>query len=141
MLALSHSGDTEAERDRFGTLVARNVLNMGSRSPFVAFADGLAPGEFASKAEDALTDFSAEHSVDDGPYIDPLPPLDNAVGPAADERRAVLWVGSARPSGTSTSEALGTALTRRLETRGLGLSDGSRLEGEQARSCWVSRVG
>ncbi len=34
-------------------------------------------------------------------------------------RRAVLLVGSARPSGTSTSEALGRSLLRRLEAAGV----------------------
>lgn len=118
VLALSHSDDTEAERDRFRTLVARNVLNMRSHSPFVAFADDLAPGEFGTMTDQALTHLSAESPEDEGIYIDPLPPLSDAVGPVTGDRRAVLWVGSAKRPGTSTSEALGTALVRRLEARG-----------------------
>lgn len=118
VLALSYSDDTDAERDRFRTLVARNVLNMRSHSPFVAFADDLAPREFATMTDQALTHLSAHHPEDDVPLIDPLPPLGNAVGPATSDRRAVLWVGSAKPAGTSTSEALGTALLRRLEASG-----------------------
>ena len=54
----------------------------------------------------------------DGPFIDPLPPLTDAVGPPPGRQRAVLWVGSAKTPGTSTSEALGSALLRRLEVRG-----------------------
>lgn len=118
VLALSHSDDTDAERGRFRTLVARNVLNMRSHSPFVAFADDLAPEEFATMTDQALTHLSAECPEDGGPHIAPLPPLADAVGPATSEQRAVLWVGSAKRPGTSTSEALGTALVRRLEACG-----------------------
>ena len=118
VLALSHPDDTEAERRRFRTLVARNVLNMRGYPPFVAFADDLAPEEFATMTEQALRHISAEQPEVDGPHIDPLPPLGDAVGPVTGDRRAVLWVGSAKRPGTSTSEALGTALVRRLEARG-----------------------
>ena len=117
-LAVAHSDDTGADRDRFRTLVARNVLNMRGRTPFVALTEELVPDEFATMMDRALTHFSSELPEVDGPFIEPLPPLPDAVGPVDGERRAVLWVGSARSPGTSTSEALGTALMRRLQVKG-----------------------
>lgn len=118
VLALSRPGVTDDERNVFRTVVERNVLNMQGHSPYVAFADSLDPVRFRDMADAALVHLAADHPDDDRRFVEPLPPLDGAVGPDVGNRTAVLWVGSAKPKHDSTSEALGTALTRRLESRG-----------------------
>ncbi len=118
VLAVSGPGQTDGERDVFRTLVERNVLNMQVHSPFVAFADAADPVRFRTMANAALAHLTADHPDDHWTMVEPLPPVESAVGPDVGNRRAVLWVGSAKPHRTSTSEALGTALTRRLESRG-----------------------
>jgi hypothetical protein len=117
-LALSDPGETDGGRDLFRTIVERNVLNMHGHSPFVSFADSADPVRFREMANAALPYLTTDHADDAYTFVDPLPPVDTAVGPDVRNRRAVLWVGSAKPHRHSTSEALGTALSRRLDSRG-----------------------
>lgn len=118
VLALSRPDETDAERDLFQTVVERNVLNLQGRAPFVAFANAADPDRFRTMTREALAHLAADRRDGDWTFVEPLAPRDDAVGPDIDDRRAVLWVGSAKPRGSSTSEALGTALARRLESRG-----------------------
>ena len=118
VLALWPPDQTDGEREVFRTLVGRNVLNMQVHAPFMAFADAPDPARFRAMASDALAHLEADHPDDDWAMVNPLPPVDGATGPDISNRRAILWVGSAKPHRMSTSEALGTALTRRLESRG-----------------------
>jgi multimeric flavodoxin WrbA len=118
VLAVSRPEETGSGRELFRTVVERNVLNMQGHSPFVEFVESADPTRFAEMADVALAHVMAD-LPDDGPtFVEPLPPVDGAVGPDTGNRRAVLWVGSAKPHHDSTSEALGAALTRRLESRG-----------------------
>jgi hypothetical protein len=119
VLALSPPDrQTDAEREVFRTLVGRNVLNMQVHAPYVAFAEATDPARFQTMANDALAHLGADHPDDDWTMVEPLPPVEGAAGPDVSDRRAVLWVGSAKPHRMSTSEALGTAVIRRLESRG-----------------------
>ena len=118
VLAVSGPEQSARERDMFRTLVERNVLNLQVHSPFVAFADALDPVRFRAMADDALAHLTADHPDHHWKTLEPLPAVDGAAGPDVGNRNAVLWVGSAKKRGTSTSEAVGTALTRRLERRG-----------------------
>jgi len=117
-LALAPEGTTEAEKQVFRTLVARNAINMHSPAPWVGFVD-----EHADEATlgAALTDALA-HLRDprgDAPHPDPPAPRPVAGVPPRDTpRRVLVWVGSGKPRGTSTSERLGSALAGRLADRG-----------------------
>jgi multimeric flavodoxin WrbA len=102
----------------FRTLVNRNVLNQRGFEPGVV---GVPPGS-AAELRSAITRAlkEARQSVREvHAQVEPLPPVADATGPKIRPRRHVLlWVGSAKTTGQSTSESLGYALVRRLENRG-----------------------
>lgn len=122
VLAVSRPEETDGGRNLFRTVVERNMLNLQAHAPFVAFVDSADPNRFRELASAALAHLTADHPDEEWTFVEPLPPVDGAVGPDVGNRRAVLWVGSAKPHHDSTSEALGTALTRRLESRGWACS-------------------
>ena len=112
--------DAAAERT-LRVVVSRNALNLGAPSHAVLVVDhptcdtvldGAARG-FAARL---LTAPPAPRRVDDVVVALPAMPRD-ADGPRV--RRATVLVGSAKPRGTSTSEALATALVSRMATGGV----------------------
>lgn len=122
VVAVSEGPPSTDERTDFERLVARNALNMHARvAPPVWVAEAASDAELASVAERIG---QSNLGVTLRPEIPPpyrprhLTPRGVPAASGAEERRAVLWVGSAKPSGTSTSEAFGRALLRRLEARG-----------------------
>ncbi|MCB9645814.1 MAG: flavodoxin family protein [Deltaproteobacteria bacterium] len=107
------------EQDTFRRLVYRNTLNVYAGPPWV----GLVP---ADAAEADVRELVLQGLVHLGGPQAPAPvpaairPA-GAVGPAhiaGRPRHVVVWVGSAKPKGTSSSEALGRHLAVRLERRG-----------------------
>ncbi len=103
------------ERDReFEALVARNALNLHSDPPSVAWVHS-SPCETAVKnATHALLDHRDSISAIVPSFHHPV----SAAPWSRMRRRAVLWVGSAKAAGTSTSEALGRALVEPLVAHG-----------------------
>jgi hypothetical protein len=118
VLAVARPEVPDDERRIFRTLVERNVLNLQTRSPYVGFAEAPDPIRFQMMTTAALAHLTAHRPDDDWTTVEPMAPMTGAVGPDVANRRAVLWVGSAKPHGTSSSEALGSALTARLAARG-----------------------
>ncbi len=108
----------EDEIQAFRMLVDRNTFNAQTKLPWIEFVhDTVAADRLENLVTDALLyisrpDVSARHAL-----IDPLPPRPDTTGPELSMRRAILLIGSAKPRGTSASEALGDALIRRLRSR------------------------
>ncbi|WP_428263023.1 NAD(P)H-dependent oxidoreductase [Haliangium sp.] len=120
-LAVVDAGTTARERELFATLVARNAINIHSEAPWVGFvsedADEAAVREVVAEGVRALGRPAPAPSPDLGPY----PGRTDAIGVPPVPGRArhvVLWVGSAKPRGQSTSESLGQHLVAGLERRG-----------------------
>lgn len=99
------------ERDReFEALVARNALNMHSDAPSVAWISPSACETAIRNATHALLDHR-------DPIRSVVPSFHHPVQAEAWDRRrkrAVLWIGSAKPAGRSSSESLGRALVEPL---------------------------
>lgn len=121
MLAVVPPGTTDDERTLLRRLVARNAVNLHADRHFVAFVD-----EDADAATIRATVHDGLLQLRDGAPL-PCPPAPSfaaradACGVAPSSSRArhvVLWVGSAKPQGTSSSESLGRALLERLASRG-----------------------
>lgn len=119
---LEHS-DAEAETV-LRTLVTRNAINFGAAVHAVAVLNGPADEVRESAACTALMDIltapplpATHRHIDDVDRL--LPTLPCAEDIAVPPQRALLLVGSAKPRGTSTSEALGHELLARFEARGL----------------------
>lgn len=121
VLAVVPPGTSDDERELFRQLVARNAVNVHSDRHVVVFVEDTASvDELRIAVRDAL------RQLRDGPSLPfpaqaPFAPRERAHGVAVDPmrpRHAVLWVGSAKPHGTSSSESLGRALLERLAARG-----------------------
>jgi hypothetical protein len=104
------------ERDALRLLVARNAVNLQSTDSWVAFVEA---GDTPEQVAGAITRARAD-GWRSFPELASPPVRPGAVGVRRRERprRALLWVGSAKPVGTSTSEHLGRGLLDRLERRG-----------------------
>lgn len=120
VLAEAPADTPEHERRLFERIVARNVLNMQSTHPWVGWVSPDAPRHH-------VRSLLVEGIVAAGsPVETPFPEVQRFVDtlpregvPRGDRpRHAVVWVGSAKPAGTSTSEGLGQALLDRLAKRG-----------------------
>ncbi|MEM6930683.1 MAG: hypothetical protein AAF602_27365, partial [Myxococcota bacterium] len=115
-------GGRAEERKRFRTLVHRNVMNLHAEAPWVAFFDEDAP---LASMDAAVGEALAAIGKPSTSSFAGLPPLDERLGREGvgrhddgTPRHVVVWVGSAKPVGTSTSEALGRALADRLLAKG-----------------------
>jgi multimeric flavodoxin WrbA len=115
--------DAEAETT-LRTLVTRNAINFAAAVHAVAVLDGPADEAREAAACAALintltappTPASQVH-IDDVDGL--LPALPCAEDTSVPPQHALLLVGSAKPRGTSTSEALGQEMLARLEARGI----------------------
>ncbi|MEO0606044.1 MAG: hypothetical protein AAF211_31740, partial [Myxococcota bacterium] len=115
-------GGRAEERKLFRTLVRRNVVNLHTSAPWIDFFDEDAPlARMDAAVGDALAVMQKPATTD---FVS-VPPLEDWLGregvPRHDDgspRHVVVWVGSAKPAGTSTSEALGRALADRLVAKG-----------------------
>ncbi|MDH4097982.1 MAG: flavodoxin family protein [Nitrospira sp.] len=115
--------DAEAETT-LRTLVTRNAINFGAAVHAVAVLNGPTDEARESGTCTALIDTltaslppTAHLHIDDVDRL--LPALPCAEDIAVPPQRALLLVGSAKPRGTSTSEALGHEMLARLAARGL----------------------
>jgi NAD(P)H-dependent FMN reductase len=115
--------DPECERT-VRTLAERNALNTAAPQFAVEVVTRLATLHAMAQAASALAsvlslppEFASAPRVEDIERQLPQLPL-SADG--APPKRALLLVGSAKPTGTSTSERLGMALMERLALRGIG---------------------
>jgi multimeric flavodoxin WrbA len=118
--------DAEAETI-LRTLVTRNAINFGAAVHAVAVFNGPADEVRESATCTALMDTltaspppTTLRHIDDVDRL--LPTLPCAEDITVPPQRALLLVGSAKPRGASTSEALGRELLARLEARGLATS-------------------
>lgn len=109
------------EREAFARLVQRNVLNLHGHEPWVGFVEeGASMDEVRAVVRSGLAALTHERPasfVELSPFAGP----DARKGIAKDHDgppHVTLWIGSAKPPGESTSEALGRALLRRLEAAG-----------------------
>ncbi|MCA9618641.1 MAG: flavodoxin family protein [Myxococcales bacterium] len=122
VLAVVDASTTEDERTRFATLVARNTLNMHGALPWVGFVDaGADEVTFRKRTREALAALAAPAEEGAAPKLTARPQRPSRVVPPKAEgapRHVVLWVGSAKPKGTSTSESLGGYLVDALVARG-----------------------
>lgn len=105
----------EAERALFVETARRSALDLHSPAPWIAFLPAdLEPSAITAQVREGLA------SVDE----EPAPPVwtprwPDPVGVSATTPvHAVLWVGSAKPPGSSNSENLGAFLLGALEERG-----------------------
>jgi hypothetical protein len=112
---------TPREREIFRWLADRNALNMHGRRPWVGFvAEDADPADVRAIVQRGLAALDAP-PPEGVPQVSPYPPRTDAVGiPSREDRprHVTLWVGSAKPRGESTSEAIGNALVSRLVKRG-----------------------
>ncbi|HJL18162.1 MAG TPA: hypothetical protein RMH99_21035 [Sandaracinaceae bacterium LLY-WYZ-13_1] len=107
------------EREAFRLLVERNALNLHEHAPRVSFVPTDADATTVREAARGLVGALEAPSAPVFPQLAPFEAPATAVrGPAETPRHAVIWVGSAKPAGTSTSEALGAALEARLAAEG-----------------------
>lgn len=121
VLAVERPDTSPAERDLFRRLVTRNAINMHGGAPWVGFVPAYADRRAVQSMVRAGLEALAAPAEDPAEPQAPFAPRAGAVGVARPENRpphAVLWVGSARPAGESTSEALGRRLVTQLEARG-----------------------
>lgn len=124
VLAVTEDRTTEAERALFARLVARNALNLHAGTPWVGFVPADAtPGTVRTAVAEAVAALRAPHGEVPEPFPELAPaaqrPDARGIPPQLDRPRHItLWIGSAKPTGESTSEALGRALVARLEDRG-----------------------
>ena len=118
--------DAEAETT-LRTLVTRNAINFAAAVHAVAVLDG--PTDEAREAAACTTLIgtltappaaAAPAHIDDVDRL--LPALPCAGDDAVPPQRALLLVGSAKPRGTSTSEALGHEMRARLEAQGIAIT-------------------
>jgi len=115
VVAVMPAGAPAAERELFIKLVTRNAINMHSVGAWVAFVQEHAT---ADEITCAVTE-ARTRPLDRLPTLPPFVAQHvAAVCPPREGRRVVLCVGSAKPTGTSTSEILGRALLQRLERCG-----------------------
>ena len=121
VLAVTDRNTSIEDKARFQRLVARNGLNLHAEATWVGFADDNAD---ATTVADTVRDgLRALATTDPSPFPEspPYRPRTDAVGvpaPSDRTRHAVVWVGSAKPNGTSTSESLGQYLADQLKARG-----------------------
>jgi len=120
VLAVTDDTTTDAERDRFRLLVARNALNMHAKAHWVGFVDEHASADDVRRVLQQGIDHLRRASASAIPKVTRYIHRGEAHGIRSNHRprRALLWIGSAKPSGTSTSEALGTFMLEQLEARG-----------------------
>ena len=120
-LAVIDRNTSDRERALFETLVGRNALNMHSESPWVGFLSEDAEPEAVERiVREGLRALSSSDTTG-LPEVQPEPQRSDAMGvaPRTDRpRHVVLWVGSAKARGTSTSESLGGYLVAQLADRG-----------------------
>ncbi len=114
-------GGRAEERRLFRHLVHRNGVNVHTDAPWVEFFDEDSPlARIDAAAGEAI---AAIERAPGRPFAE-APPVNDwlareGVGRRQDgPRHVVVWVGSAKAAGTSTSEALGRALAERLVARG-----------------------
>lgn len=121
VVAVVPPGTGEDERQLFRQLVARNAINVHSDRHTVVFVEESASvEEIRTGVRDALVRLRAGAPL---PFAGQaaFAPRDPASGVPLDParaRHAVLWVGSAKAHGTSSSESLGRAMIERLAARG-----------------------
>ncbi|HJK96229.1 MAG TPA: hypothetical protein RMF84_03360 [Polyangiaceae bacterium LLY-WYZ-14_1] len=112
-------GDTPVdERDVFRQLVARNAHNMHEGAPWVGFIDEDAPAEDAAETTREALRALAHPGPSTVPRLEAFSRPPEVGVPPRSGRHLVTLVGSAKPTGESTSEAFGAALERRLVARG-----------------------
>lgn len=109
------------EREAFSRLVQRNVLNLHGHEPWVGFVEeGTSMEQVRAVVRSGLAALIHERPAS---FVE-LSPFDGprtrkgVVRSHDGNPHVTLWVGSAKPVGTSTSEVLGQALLRRLEAAG-----------------------
>ncbi len=103
VIAVADDHTTHTDRRRFSSIVARNVVNMQQRKPWVAFV----PPDATADDVAAAVHHARAHPLENTTAPPFLPPTAKGVSPRADRpRHVVAWIGSAKPNGTSTSEAL-----------------------------------
>lgn len=108
------------ERRMFETLVHRNVVNLHSHAPWLGFIDEDMPlAAIDAKVGAALATLATPNPDPFREVPDTGELLHREGLPRSDDpRRVLIWIGSAKPDGESTSEALGRALGERLTKRG-----------------------
>jgi len=111
---------TARERETFARLVARNVLNMHGDVSWVGFVPESPDPRLARAVVQEGLQYLGKDPPDEMARVPPFRSSSFPVGVPrrAGARHAALWVGSAKPRGTSTSEALGGLLLRELAARG-----------------------
>lgn len=115
VVAVEAPGTSEADRERFRHIVRRNVLNMHSEGPWVAF---VREQDTQEDVEQAIVEARAfPLPVAEVPVFTPPDPH-GVPDPLDRPRHVVAWVGSAKATGESTSEGLAQALLHHLQTRG-----------------------
>lgn len=125
---IASCGDQSAEAEAtMRTLVTRNAINFATVHDEVAFVDAtMGEDQVSNRCEAvirrmlrALADPTSapDTTIEDVDSL--LPPLPTAGDSVAPPRRAMLLIGSAKPRGSSTSEALGRELLTRLERAGV----------------------
>lgn len=121
VLAVVDAKTLPRERELFQVLVRRNALNLYSAAPWVGFVDeGAEPAAVRAMVLQGIRALS-EHAPADRPFVSPFAPRVDSRGVpevAGRRRHVTLWVGSAKPTGTSISECLGRNLVEQLERRG-----------------------
>jgi multimeric flavodoxin WrbA len=123
VVATLEHADAEAETT-LRTLVTRNAINLAAAVHAVAILDSSTDEAREAAACTALiSTLTAPPTAAPHVHIDDvdrlLPTLPCAGDAAVPPRRALLLVGSAKPRGTSTSEALGHEMLARLKARGI----------------------
>ena len=110
-------GGRAEQRKLFRRLVGRNVANLRAEPPWIEFFDDEVPlASMDAAVERALAAPEPGLGVKRPPASDWL---SREGVPGGDRSRHVLvWVGSAKAPGASSSEALGRALAERLVARG-----------------------
>jgi multimeric flavodoxin WrbA len=119
VVAVAGQGESPDDLTRFRALVARNALNLHAGPPWVAVVP-------PDAGVDALREAIAAARAAPEPLVPGhafAPPPAQGV-PAVDgrPRRALAFIGSHKPDGTSTSEALAGALLDALAARGWEVS-------------------
>ncbi len=117
VLAETTRHDDPGDFEAFETLVRRNALNLHCRSPLVTEVRATDSDTSLGDTTETIVRYLSKRHASDATAVEPHPPVQSE-GFEVGERRVVLWVGSAKPTGTSTSEGLGRALVKRLEERG-----------------------
>lgn len=115
VVAQAEPTTSEAERALFVETVRRAALDLHSPPPWVGFVTSdTSPEAISTLVADGIAGLAA--TPDAPPWAPVLPePVGATIG---ETPHVALWVGSAKPPGTSASEKLGTFLVKQLAERG-----------------------